>query len=67
MDEELLVIICAAVAIFTAMGFWAKYLAKETCLTRYADFQPEFHGMIKGCMVQYNGKTVPIEVVRVIE
>lgn len=41
-------------------------LDKSACLSKYADFQPEYRGVITGCLVQYNGKTVPAESLRVM-
>lgn len=39
-------------------------IERESCLSKYADFQPEYHGIITGCLVQHNGKTVPAESLR---
>lgn len=39
----------------------------KQCYTKYNDFQPKYVGVITGCMVQYNGKTVPAESLRVME
>lgn len=39
---------------------------RASCLSKYADFQPEYRGVITGCLVQYNGKTVPAESLRVM-
>lgn len=52
---------------------FARYMRKlnlgefEQCYTKYNDFQPEYVGFITGCLVQYNGKTVPVESLRVME
>ncbi len=40
---------------------------KKACLSKYRDFNPEYVGLITGCMVEYNGKTVPSESLRVME
>ena len=40
---------------------------RASCLSKYADFQPEYRGVITGCLVQYNGKTVPAESLRVMD
>lgn len=42
-------------------------LEREKCLTKYSEFQPEYHGLITGCLVQYNGKTVPTETLRITD
>ena len=56
------VVVALAVLVLTV-----RILDKKACLSRYADFQPEYHGMITGCLVQYNGKTVPVEALRVMD
>lgn len=66
MDKELCVTV-GAVAFIMAAFFGVIVAAdRESCLTKYADFQPEYRGAITGCLVQYNGKTVPAESLRVI-
>lgn len=55
------------VAFTVSLVFLINATESERCLTRYADFQPEYHGIVTGCLVQYNGKTVPAESLRVMD
>lgn len=54
-------------AVFVGLCFLINAMERERCLTRYADFQPEYHGFVTGCLVQYNGKTVPASSLRVMD
>lgn len=70
MSDEFITVITVLVIIagfiwFICLG--AYLIDKKQCYTKYNDFQPEYVGFITGCMVQYNGKTVPIESLRVTE
>lgn len=67
MDTEFIVVIAVLIGIISLMFFGAYLMDKKQCYTKYNDFQPEYVGMITGCMVQYNGKTVPVESLRVME
>lgn len=42
-------------------------IEKKQCYSKYSDFQPEYVGIITGCVVQYKGKTVPVESLRVMD
>lgn len=56
------------VLVFTGILLGVIYcLDKNACYSKYIDFQPEYHGVVTGCLVQYNGKTVPVESLRVME
>lgn len=67
MDKEFIVMITGVIGVICLMYFGAYLIDKKQCYTKYNDFQPEYVGIITGCMVQYNGKTVPVESLRVME
>lgn len=60
-------IVGTVVASLVVLVLSIQTLDKKACLSRYVDFQPEYHGIITGCLVQYNGKTVPSESLRVMD
>lgn len=67
MDKELWVFVgVVAFIILTLFGGIAA-IDRASCLSKYADFHPEYHGIITGCLVQYNGKTVPTESLYIID
>lgn len=56
----------AGVLVFTFLFLFGVYWQdKKLCYTKYNDFQPEF--VAGTCTVQYNGKTVRAESLRVME
>lgn len=71
MSKEIWYLIGALVGIIVAftvgLFFLINTMERKGCLTRYADFQPEYHGIVTGCLVQYNGKTVPSSSLRVMD
>lgn len=67
MDKEIKIIIAGVIGLICLMFFGVYLIDKKQCYTKYSDFQPEYVGIITGCMVQYNGKTVPVESLRVME
>ena len=67
MDTEFIVIIAGVIGFICLISFGAYFIDKKQCYTKYNDFQPEYVGIITGCMVQYNGKTFPVESLRVME
>lgn len=60
----ILLIVVGYIGLITGVIY---YMDKNACYSKYIDFQPEYHGVITGCLVQYNGKTVPVESLRVME
>lgn len=58
---EFIVIIAGVIGFICLISFGTYLIDKKQCYTKYNDFQPEYVGIITGCMVQYNGKTVPVE------
>lgn len=66
MDKVLWVIVGFYTFIILALVACEFAVKRESCLSKYADFQPEYHGVITGCLIQYNGKTVPAESLRVM-
>lgn len=67
MDTDFIVILAGLIGLICLMVFGVYLIHKKQCYTKYNDFQPEYVGIITGCMVQYNGKTVPVESLRVME
>lgn len=67
MDKEFVCVTTVLIGLICLMVFGAYLIDKKQCYTKYNDFQPEYVGLITGCMVQYNGKTVPVESLRVME
>lgn len=59
--------IIGLIGLICLMFFGVYLVDKKQCYTKYNDFQPEYVDIITGCMVQYNGKTVPVESLRVME
>ena len=57
----------AALIIVAGLLVLLNFLEREKCLTKYSEFQSEYHGLITGCLVQYNGKTVPSETLRITD
>lgn len=66
MDRTEWTIIGVVVFIILALFGGSVAIDRASCLSKYADFQPEYRGVITGCLVQYNGKTVPAESLRVM-
>ena len=67
MDKEITAIIAGVIGFICLILFAIYLIEKKQCYTKYNNFQPEYVGVITGCMVQYKGKTVPIESLRVME
>lgn len=67
MDTEFIIIIAGVISFICLMFFGVYLMDKKQCYTKYSDFKPEYVGVITGCMVKYNGKTVPVESLRVME
>lgn len=67
MDRTEWIIIGVVAFIILAWFGGAVAIDRASCLSKYADFQPEYRGVITGCLVQYNGKTVPAESLRVMD
>lgn len=65
--KEVFAYFFAALIIVAELLVLINFLEKEKCLTKYSEFQSEYHGLITGCLVQYNGKTVPIETLRITD
>lgn len=66
-DKDFFVSVGVFVAFIAMLVFGIYSADKKQCYTKYLDFQPEYKGMITGCMVKYNGKTIPVESLRVME
>lgn len=66
MNKELWATVGVVAFIMLALFGGVVAIDKQSCLSKYADFQPEYRGAITGCLVQYNGKTVPAESLRVM-
>lgn len=66
MDKELWIIVGVVAFIMLALFGGIVAIERAACISKYADFQPEYRGAITGCLVQYNGKTVPAESLRVM-
>ena len=63
-----ILVIFLIMCVFTGIALFCGYhISKDACYSKYADFEPEYHGLVTGCLVQYNGKTVPVESLRVME
>lgn len=67
MDKELWAMVGVVAFIMLALFGGIVVIGRASCLSKYADFQPEYRGVITGCLVQYNGKTVPAESLRVMD
>ena len=67
MDKELWTMVGIGAFIILAWFGGSVFVGRASCLSKYADFQPEYRGVITGCLVQYNGKTVPAESLRVMD
>ena len=67
MDRELKIFLLIFVGFMLSIFIGAYYLEKNACYSKYSDFQPEYHGLVTGCLVQYKGKTVPVESLRVMD
>ena len=67
MDKGLIAILLVVVGFIGLIICGIYYIDKNACYSKYTDFQPEYRGVITGCLVQYNGKTVPVESLRVME
>lgn len=66
MDKGLWATVVVYAFVILALFGGIVVINKASCLSKYADFQPEYRGVITGCLVQYNGKTVPAESLRVM-
>lgn len=64
MDRGLWAIVGVYAFVILALVSCVFAIEKQSCVSKYADFQPEYHGVITGCLVQHNGKTVPAESLR---
>ena len=67
MDKELWAMVGVVAFIMLALFGGIVVIGRASCLSKYVDFQPEYRGVITGCLVQYNGKTVPAESLRVMD
>ena len=67
MDKDLMAILLIFIGFIGVSIGVAYYLDKNACYSKYSDFQPEYHGLVTGCLVQYKGKTVPVESLRVMD
>lgn len=67
MDRALWAIVGFYAFVILALVGCVFAIERESCLSKYADFQPEYRGAITGCLVQHNGKTVPAESLRVMD
>lgn len=65
--KEVFTYFFAVLIIVAELVVLINLLEKEKCLTKYSEFQPEYHGLITGCLVQYNGKTIPTETLRITD
>lgn len=45
----------------------AYFIDKSSCYSRYASFEPEYRGLVTGCMVNYDGKLIPAEALRITD
>lgn len=45
----------------------AYFIDKSSCYSRYASFEPEYRGLVTGCMVNYDGKLIPAETLRITD
>ena len=68
MDGELKFVIgmsVVVVAFTTMLVITCDKIEKKKCLTKYADFQPEYVDFITKCQIKYKGKTIPAEALRI--
>ena len=67
MDKDIIAVLLFVIGFIGLAVGVAYYVEKNACYSKYTDFQPEYHGLVTGCLVQYNGKTVPVESLIVME
>jgi len=59
-------LICAIFLALIAIIFGGAYLIdKKTCYSKYAAYQPEYVGLITGCMITADEQRIPAESLRV--
>ena len=60
-------VVLVILTFFALAIFFSREVDRKSCLAKYADFQPEYHGMIIGCLVRVGDKTVPVESLRLVD
>lgn len=60
-------VISVIIMFFVLAVLFSREVDRKSCLSKYADFQPEYHGMITGCLIRVGDKTVPIESLRLTD
>lgn len=68
LQEDILFIlsIVGAVALIIFIMFGGAYLLdKKTCYGKFAAYQPEYVGLVTGCMITVDEQRVPAESLRV--
>lgn len=61
--QEITAVVILIVAA-TAVVFFCNEMTKRKCYRAYAQFQPEYVGMITGCMITVDEQRVPAESLR---
>lgn len=64
---QFLGVVLVIIMFFILAIFFSREVDRKSCLSKYADFQPEYHGMFIGCLVRVGDKTVPVESLRLID
>lgn len=62
-SQEITAVVILIVAA-TAVVFFCNEMTKRKCYRAYAQFQPEYVGMITGCMITVDEQRVPAESLR---
>lgn len=60
-------VVLVIITFFVLAVFFSREVDRKSCLLKYADFQPEYRGMIIGCLVHVGDKTVPVESLRLVD
>ena len=60
-------VISIIIMFFVLATLFSREVDRKSCLSKYADFQPEYRGMVTGCLVRVGDKTVPVESLRLVD
>ena len=54
-------VVLVIITFFVLAVLFSREVDRKSCLSKYVDFQPEYHGMVTGCLVRVGDKTIPVE------
>lgn len=54
------------VGVFTLLTFVCYYINKQSCMTKYREFEPVY-SFWGDCQIELNGKLTPVEAIRITD